>query len=251
MKRITTLLVWLLCATTIFAAEGKSGLDFSFGVSAGFQSQEGRILGEAVKLKRTDLLLPVKISTYDYFLLDNMLGIYGSISLSPLGAFMGEKVNGIEAGNMMGLNEMAAGFEFIIGPAFGIDLGDSNVRFQTGAGFHLLVAKTTTEIIMEENCPELFTAMGFGLTPQFRFNPNNMISFIMGCDFIFDFGFSTSRELYNIGGNVIPMPAGNDFFFCPICPVYSLRKTALNFLPTMTLPKSVPAASWECLSALK
>lgn len=220
MKRITTLLVLLLCATTIFAAEGKYGLDFSFGISAGFQSQEGRILGEAVKLKRTDLLLPVKISTYDYFLLDNMLGIYGSISLSPLGAFMGEKVNGIEAGNMMGLNEMAAGFEFIIGPAFGIDLGDSNVRFQTGAGFHLLVAKTTTEIIMEENCPELFTAMGFGLTPQFRFNPNNMISFIMGCDFIFDFGFSTSRELYNIGGKVIPMPAAgiNKFFRFGITP---------------------------------
>lgn len=47
-------------------------------------------------------------------------------------------------------------------------------------------------------------------------------------------------------------PAGGErLFFCPICPVYSLRKTALNFLPIMTLPKSVPAASWECLSALK
>ena len=220
MKRITTLLVLLLCATTIFAAEGKYGLDFSFGISAGFQSQEGRILGEAVKLKRTDLLLPVKISTYDYFLLDNMLGIYGSISLSPLGAFMGEKVNGFEAGNMMGINEMAAGFEFIIGPAFGIDLGDSNIRFQTGAGFHLLVAKTTTEIIMEENCPELFTAMGFGLTPQFRFGANNKISFIVGCDFILDFGFSTSRELYNIDRYLISMPEAeiNKFFRFGITP---------------------------------
>lgn len=222
MKRITTLLVLLLCATTIFAAEGKYGLDFSFGVSAGFQSQEGEIpyVGQTVKLKRTDLLLPVKISTYDYFLLDNMLGIYGSISLSPLGAFMGEKVNDIEAGNMMGINEMAAGFEFIIGPAFGIDLGDSNVRFQTGAGFHLLVAKTTTEIIMEENCPELFTAMGFGLTPQFRFGANNNISFILGCDFIFDFGFSTSREVYNIDGHLISMPEAeiNKFFRFGITP---------------------------------
>lgn len=222
MKRITTLLVLLLCATAIFAAEGKYGLDFSFGVSAGFQSQEGKIpyVGQTVKLKRTDLLLPVKISTYDYFLLDNMLGIYGSISLSPLGAFMGEKVNGIEAGNMMGINEMAAGFEFIIGPAFGIDLGDSNIRFQTGAGFHLLVAKTTTEIIMEENCPELFTAMGFGLTPQFRFGANNKISFIVGCDFIFDFGFSTSRELYNIDRYLISMPEAeiNKFFRFGITP---------------------------------
>ena len=222
MKRITTLLVLLLCATTIFAAEGKYGLDFSFGVSAGFQSQEGKIpyVGQTVKLKRTDLLLPVKISTYDYFLLDNMLGIYGSITLSPLGAFMGEKVNGIEAGNMMGINEMAAGFEFIIGPAFGIDLGDSNIRFQTGAGFHLLVAKTTTEIIMEENCPELFTAMGFGLTPQFRFGANNKISFIVGCDFIFDFGFSTSREVYNIDGYLISMPEAeiNKFFRFGITP---------------------------------
>ena len=222
MKRITTLLVLLLCATTIFAAEGKYGLDFSFGVSAGFQSQEGEFpyVGQTVKLKRTDLLLPVKISTYDYFLLDNMLGIYGSISLSPLGAFMGEKVNGFEAGNMMGINEMAAGFEFIIGPAFGIDLGDSNIRFQTGAGFHLLVAKTTTEIIMEENCPELFTAMGFGLTPQFRFGANNKISFIMGCDFIFDFGFSTSRELYNIDRYLISMPEAeiNKFFRFGITP---------------------------------
>lgn len=222
MKRIVTLLVLLLCSTTIFAAEGKYGLDFSFGVSAGFQSQEGKIpyVGQTVKLKRTDLLLPVKISTYDYFLLDNMLGIYGSISLSPLGAFMGEKVNDIEAGNMMGINEMAAGFEFIIGPAFGIDLGDSNIRFQTGAGFHLLVAKTTTEIIMEENCPEVFTAMGFGLTPQFRFNPNNKISFIVGCDFIFDFGFSTSREVYNIDGVLTHgmHPEINKFFRFGITP---------------------------------
>lgn len=223
MKRIVTLLVLLLCATTIFAAEGKYGLDFSFGVSAGFQSQEGKIpyVGQTAELKRTDLLLPVKISTYDYFLLDNMLGIYGSISLSPLGAFMGEKVNDIEAGNMMGINEMAAGFEFIIGPAFGIDLGDSNVRFQTGAGFHLLVAKTTTKIIMEEeNCPERFTAMGFGLTPQFRFGANNNISFILGCDFIFDFGFSTSREVYNFDGHLISMPEAeiNKFFRFGITP---------------------------------
>lgn len=222
MKRITTLLVLLLCATTIFAAEGKYGLDFSFGVSAGFQSQEGKIpyVGETVELKRTDLLLPIKISTYDYFLLDNMLGIYGSISLSPLGAFMGEKVGGIESGNVKGINEMAAGFEFILGPAFGIDLGNSNVRFQTGAGFHLLVAKTTTEIIMEENCPERFTAIGFGLTPQFRFGANNNISFILGCDFIFDFGFSTSREVYNIDGHRISMPEAkiNKFFRFGITP---------------------------------
>ena len=222
MKRIVTLLVLLLCATTIFTAEGKYGLDFSFGVSAGFQSQEGKIpyVGQTVELKRTDLLLPVKISTYDYFLLDNMLGIYGSISLSPLGAFMGEKVGGIESGNVKGINEMAAGFEFIIGPAFGIDLGDSNVRFQTGAGFHLLVAKTTTEIIMEENCPERFTAMGFGLTPQFRFGANNNISFILGCDFIFDFGFSTSREVYNTD-RVLPHgihPEINKFFRFGITP---------------------------------
>lgn len=222
MKRITTLLVLLLCATTIFAAEGKYGLDFSFGVSAGFQSQEGKILyvGETVELKRTDLLLPIKISTYDYFLLDNMLGIYGSISLSPLGAFMGEKVGVFESGNVKGINEMAAGFEFILGPAFGIDLGNSNVRFQTGAGFHLLVAKTTTEIIMEENCPERFTAIGFGLTPQFRFGANNNISFILGCDFIFDFGFSTSREVYNIDGHRISMPEAkiNKFFRFGITP---------------------------------
>lgn len=222
MKRIVTLLVLLLCATTIFTAEGKYGLDFSFGVSAGFQSQEGEIpyVGQTVKLKRTDLLLPVKISTYDYFLLDNMLGIYGSISLSPLGAFMGEKVNDIEAGNIMGINEMAAGFEFIIGPAFGINLGDSNVRFQTGAGFHLLAAKTTTEIIIEENCPEVFTAIGFGLTPQFRFNPNNKISFIVGCDFIFDFGFSNARDVYNIDGVLTHgmHPEINKFFRFGITP---------------------------------
>lgn len=222
MKRITTLLVLLLCATTIFAAEGKYGLDFSFGVSAGFQSQEGKIpyVGETVELKRTDLLLPIKISTYDYFLLDNMLGIYGSISLSPLGAFMGEKVGVFESGNVKGINEMAAGFEFILGPAFGIDLGNSNVRFQTGAGFHLFVAKTTTEIIMEENCPERFTAIGFGLTPQFRFGANNNISFILGCDFIFDFGFSTSREVYNIDGHRISMPEAkiNKFFRFGITP---------------------------------
>lgn len=115
---------------------------------------------------------------------------------------------------------MAAGFEFIIGPAFGIDLGNSNVRFQTGAGFHLLVAKTTTEIIMEENCPERFTAIGFGLTPQFRFGANNNISFILGCDFIFDFGFSTSREVYNIDGLRISMPEAkiNKFFRFGITP---------------------------------
>ena len=73
---------------------------------------------------------------------------------------------------------------------------------------------------LEENCPELFTAMGFGLTPQFRFGANNKISFIVGCDFIFDFGFSTSREVYNIDRYLISMPEAeiNKFFRFGITP---------------------------------
>lgn len=211
MKRFLCVLCALAVGAGAFAQKGKFGLDFSWGVGLGFQNI-GYTFDNAVaravlpegKLKRTDLLLPaVKISSYNFFLLDDMLGLHASLSFSPIGLSMGEKIvadgRTYKAdGRFMEVQDVLWGFEFLIGPSFGIDLNES-VRFQTGLDFHLLFTREYlgdwSNGINEHR--EAFVSYGLGLTPQLRFSPAKRISFILGCDFIFDFGVSTDYKYFD------------------------------------------------------
>lgn len=116
----------------------------------------------------------LKIATYDCFLLNDMLGIYASI---------GANAGVILIGDDHGWDDIFIGIsgEFMIGPAFGINLG--RTRFQTGLAFHAVVARG----IGFEDYDIKYHSFGFALTPQFRFTADKRCSFILGCDITFDF----------------------------------------------------------------
>lgn len=206
MKRVLCVLVVLAVGATSFAVDGRFGLDFSWGLNLGFQNMGMVDSGVEGKLKRTDLALPiVRVSSYNFFLLDNMLGVFASANISA-GLQFGDKMiaGGNEtkgAGVAGSLSDAFLGLEFMVGPAFGIDIND-NLRLQTGLGFHYLFEKSLTESIMDiasegEEVPSIsLHSFGIALTPQLRFSPSKKASFILGCDFLFDFGRGKSSTVF-------------------------------------------------------
>lgn len=92
MKKFLCVLCVLAVGATSFAANGKFGLDFSWGLNLGFQNLGLVDTGMEAKLKRTDLALPiVRVSSYNFFLLDNMLGVFASANISA-GLQFGDKL---------------------------------------------------------------------------------------------------------------------------------------------------------------
>ena len=211
MKRLLTVIAVLVVGATTFASSGKFGLDFSWGLNMGFQNIGITPDETEATLKRTDIALPVvRISSYNFFLLDNMLGAFASANLS-FGLQFGDKIiaNGQEdKGDTI---DAFLGLEFMVGPSFGIDLSE-NLRFQTGLGFHYLYEKSLIEAVakevsktadsstdgeVSEEVPSLsLHAFGLALTPQLRFSPSRKASFILGCDIIFDFGRAKNDVLF-------------------------------------------------------
>lgn len=91
----------------------------------------------------------------------------------------------------------------MVGPAFGVDLGSSSVRFQIGVPFHMIVGGGVlfTESSWRNNKYEPdgvygfnYSAYGIGLTPQFRFMANRRCSFVVGMDFVYDFVYNRTFE---------------------------------------------------------
>lgn len=111
----------------------------------------------------------------------------------------------------------------MVGPSFGIDIND-NLRFQTGLGFHYLFEKSLMEKVMKESMEEdgevfppsiSLHAFGIGLTPQLRFSPSKKTSFILGCDFIFDFGRGKASTMFfseDGSGDEIPADTIDKYF---------------------------------------
>lgn len=206
MKKNIFFIIFVFLAASVFAQ--KFGLDVSLGGSIGIQSmdQTGGIGAEGdvflpFELGRNDFTGDLKVSSYNYFLLDNMLGAFASISYCPVGGFFSEKINGIESPGASGFTAATTLWELLIGPAFGIDCGSPAIRFQTGAGFHFLGGKTITDKITSytDSCNEEFVMMGMGLTPQVRIGNDKKICFVTGCDFMFDFAYKSNRKLFWVG----------------------------------------------------
>ncbi len=199
MKKFLCVLCVLAVGASSFAANGKFGLDFSWGLNFGFQNLGLKDEGMEGKLKRTDLALPVvRVSSYNFFLLDNMLGAFASANISA-GLQFGDKIvsggESLKGGGMIGsISDAFIGLEFMVGPSFGIDINE-DLRFQTGLGFHYLYEKSLTESIANGYAEDgtvipsiSLHSFGIGLTPQLRFSPSKKTSLVLGCDFIFDFG---------------------------------------------------------------
>lgn len=196
----------LLCATLsagAFAADNYTlGIDIAGGiVGYGTAKFDGKypVTGTVKEYSYSEVpFLPTKINTYDCFLLNDHLGIYGSIGLLP-NASIDFGVSGDRASDPW----VGIGLEFMVGPAFGVDLGDSGIRFQCGVPFHAefgaffdesKVRDVTTKKTLSYN------AFGVGLTPQFRFMANRRCSLVLGADFVFDFALNMEMKT-EVGGS--------------------------------------------------
>ena len=204
MKKIIGMFLGL---SFMFAANAaKFGLDVSLAGDYGFQTinyftSVGNFVEQKdgdfnFELTREDFFGGLEVSSYDFFCVDDMFGAFAIVSVS-FGGFLNEVLAGEVSPNDGGMNEATLQWEFLIGPAFGIDMGSPFLRFQTGLGFHFLGGNTVTEgVTGYENCPEKFVMMGIGLTPQIRVGNNKRVCFTASCGFIFDFAYFSSRKQF-------------------------------------------------------
>lgn len=207
----------VMTAAVTFGAAAKNhpyGMDIAVGIvgvdfyKSGYEYiSRNRVNNEIISNACVELF-PIKVNTYCCPWLDNHLGIYGSVGLLWCGIECGykDKVNDIEYETTgVGYN---FGLELMAGPAFGVDLGDSSVRFQIGAPLHFQFGLGA--MVMDADSSNRsssltvtrdfsYTAFGLGLTPQFRFAANSRCSFVLGMDFVFDFLYSRKFE-YNVYG---------------------------------------------------
>lgn len=214
MKKILITFVLFCCTFTAFA--GKYGLDITLGGGWGFQSVGLENLQEfnsnntnekniypQVDFTRNDFTVDLKVSSYNFFLVNDMLGAFTTVSICPMGGFLFEKlnVNGEKANAAAesGFNEAVTLWEFAIGPAFGIDCGSPDIRFQKGLGFHFLGGMTSTKAVMGyDNCYEDFIMLGLAVTPQVRIGNTKRVCFVAGCDLIFDFYYTSNRDKFYV-----------------------------------------------------
>ena len=214
----------LLAAVTCgaFAKNHPYGMDIVAGViGVEYCSATYREWGNPFKIEASHNvvdLFPIKVNAYICPWLNNHLGIYGEVGVLPgVNCNYKEKVMGFEAkSNAAGFN---IGLETMIGPAFGIDLGESSVRFQVGAPFHYMVGwgalATDPNFNAAKNAWDwgrdidlTYSAFGLALTPQFRFAANKRCSFVVGMDFVFDFVYNETWEY-----NAIVRVNGRDFTY--------------------------------------
>ena len=181
-------------AAGAFADNHPYGIDIAAGI-VGVEDTEFK--SDGVKVTYNEVtIFPIKVNTYCCPWLNNHLGIYGSIGMAP-GVRFNYKVGDVKSDD----GWFDFGVELMVGPAFGVDLGSSSIRFQVGAPFHVMGGIATREINSSKQTLK-YSAFGFALTPQFRFMANRRCSLVVGADFVFDFALNMTSEK-EIGGNTV------------------------------------------------
>lgn len=209
-KKFAALVAAFVLGGAIFAENHTKGIDLQLGIPIA-KTKMTMDLGIAEFSQETfGAGGQLKIATYDCFLLNDMLGIYASLGLNP-GVFIASTSSDGEGGiDDVGFS---LSLEFMVGPAFGIDLG--GVRFQTGLAFHAVFAwgwygGGSTNGGDWINNKVNYNSFGFALTPQFRFGASKRCSFILGCDLAFDFPKKLTLDL---GGTKIDVEFDKGFRF--------------------------------------
>ena len=177
--------------TGAIAENHPCGMDIASGI-IGYESIRYKV-DSVEKFARVVNFFPLKVNTYCCPWLNNHLGIYASIGIHT-GVAFGQKVksHGTTVKNDGALN---LGFEFMLGPAFGVDLGESSIRFQVGAPVHFMAGLYYCENSINVSTLTEYGFIGFALTPQFRFMANRRCSLVVGTDFVFDFAINyTTRN---------------------------------------------------------
>ena len=224
-KKIAALAAAFILGGAIFADNHTKGIDLQIGIPIAVSNMTKEY--DVLECYQTTVEAggQFKLASYDCFLLNDMLGIYGSLGVNT-GVFI--TANGAtgqskhdeesESGFIDGIG-FNASLELMIGPAFGVNLG--SVRFQTGLAFHAVFAWGFGTVLSDDN-EEIFSnsdynytvrykSFGFALTPQFRFTANKRCSFIIGCDITFDFPNKLTYE--NEDGARTKMEFDNGFRF--------------------------------------
>lgn len=168
------------------------GMDIAAGI-VGFESVKYKY-DVAERTYKVVNIFPIKVNTYCCPWLNNHLGIYGSVGLHT-GIFFDEEITANGTSVKYDDAALNLGFEFMLGPAFGVDLGDSGIRFQVGAATHFMGGIYYWE--NTKGTSKVTTTYGFigmALTPQFRFMANRRCSLVVGADFVFDFALNYTKK---------------------------------------------------------
>ena len=182
------------------------GMDISAGV-IGFEYCEAKFKTAGVEstyMHNVLDIVPIKVDAYICPWLNNHLGIYASVGFLPGVDFNYKTKTNSKTSDQDGVG-FSFGIEFMAGPAFGVDLGQSSVRFQVGAPIHVMLGAGRMAFGSNEwdtyrqwkdaaDTNVAFSAFGFGLTPQFRFMADRRCSLVVGMDFTFDFSYNQTME---------------------------------------------------------
>lgn len=191
MRRLfTAALLFLACFAAVPQQKNRFCLDAAVGVPLGFSRLKGGSgFGGESEARLLEAGAQFSLKTYDFFFLDGMLGVYAGVGFNAAALKVGY------GGTLTDIYFETA-FDFCVGPAFGMDIG--NVRLQAGLGFYALFAKGRNTIEYNGNYASQavdvshtetikYSAFGFALTPQARFSPNSRLSFVAGVDISFAF----------------------------------------------------------------
>jgi|LAHS01.1.fsa_nt_gb hypothetical protein len=193
-KTIGIAAAFLFCASAIFAQNYTKGIDIT--VMPEFAGSSFS-LGSKTTISQSDMFGVMRIDSFDSFWLNNHLGIYGMMSAD----FGGKRTISMTIDGHTDSDAdddlNATGAEFIIGPSFATNLGSRAIRFQVGAGLHMLYLETDYDyklytISYTENVKEIWT--GFGADAQFRFTANKHFSPVVGMTLTVDSGYSESYD---------------------------------------------------------
>ncbi len=139
------------------------------------------------KFDENIIALGWKAQTYDFFWLDGRLGIYASLGI---GFQMAETSRSIKTGGITFKGEDTSSgvfnFSAAFGPSFGTYLGSTGIRFNIGAGLHILCQDFDEPLSGVGSISGNAVWMGFDVNPQLRFTSNRRCSFVLGCEMAID-----------------------------------------------------------------
>lgn len=180
----------LTLATLAFCMGGIAAENFGIDIGLMFPMSFQTMSSSNSEYKEDDFALGAKLQTYDFFWADGHVGLYGMLGLGFNLAETNRSVT-VSGTKTSLVDNDGNSFNFFcaIGPAFGTNLGSSNVRFNVGTGLHIHsktyeqnMGTSTNKIIYDGSA----LWMGLNLNPQLRFTNNRRCSFLFGCELNFD-----------------------------------------------------------------
>src|SRR5574344_1580869 len=186
---ITVLTAGILFTGTAFAAGNYTkGLDIAFGPELAMTDYKFQFTDDDTNYEDhyKDIIAKLKISTYDCFLSNDTVGVYAELGI-PFGGHRWYKWEDGSSTTDSDKGIFQGGIEFMAGPAFGINLGSSDIRLQGAVGFHMkYLAETKNDLYVKGDSMDYTDWwMGIGCDIQARFMADRRFSPIVGVTAVF------------------------------------------------------------------